>query len=199
MSINAPAQDGNVKLLPPSADHIKALLAEHISEAELLLSVTILYSDENAHAEAMRFNKFLTQMLGPDLGFQTSQWRLDELRYLRPGAVMMELAEQTDVLVLVTNEQDDLPITVRRWIALWLNQADPGCALVCLVGSATDRCPVWPATANLRNACEHAGVSFFASSFHAQPAPEAPQASQPEMLITVHCSLTGVSHWGINE
>src|SRR5687767_4775569 len=62
------------KLLMAPAARIKGLLAEHASEAEGLLSVTMLCCGESAHAEASRFTEFLGEKLGPEIDFQVRHW-----------------------------------------------------------------------------------------------------------------------------
>jgi hypothetical protein len=189
------------KLLPAPAS-VKALLAESRScgtATEGVFSVLALYGGQNAHAEAIRFAEFLAHNLAPDVDMQTSEWSFAELQHLRPGQVTAELAEQTDVLLLVTEEHQELPVPIRRWIASWLRQARPSCALVCLVGSALDHCPVWPADRNLRNACAEAGVSFFASSFHSKATAPLQQCCPAYPALSLEISLSGISHWGINE
>jgi hypothetical protein len=186
------------KLLPAPAS-VKALLAEQAAETQGVFSVLALYGGESAHAEAIRFAEFLAHNLAPDVDVQTSEWSFAELQHLRPGQVTAELAEQTDVLLLVTEEHQELPVPIRRWIASWLRQARPSCALVCLVGSAPDHCPVWPADRNLRNACAEAGVSFFASSFHSKAASCPQQCCPAHLLLSIEVSLSGISRWGINE
>jgi hypothetical protein len=191
-----PAEETSVKLLPAPA-LVKALLPEDTCVSDFVFSMMALYGDGSAHAEATDFIRFLTHKLAPDIDVQTSEWSFEELDHLRPGTVSTELGEQTDFLLLVSEEQQDLPLGIRRWIASWLKQARPSCALVCLVGSAADRCPVWPAHHNLKNACAEAGVSFFASSFQSRG--DARQCCPAHHFFTAGFSLSGVSHWGINE
>lgn len=190
-------QDAAVKLLSPPALHVKALLPEYVSEAQALLSVTILCSGDGAGAEAAHFTKFLAQKLGPDVDFQANYWTFDELQHLRSGMVATELAEQTHVLILVAEELQELPVSVRKWIVGWLNQARPWYAFVCLVGSRDGR-SMSAVCQCLRNACEQARVSFFLSSFRTRVRPTS--ASRASRAITPKVEPPfGVAHWGINE
>jgi hypothetical protein len=195
---NEVSQETGLKLLPAPAS-AKALLAEQVATTDCIFSVLVLYGGQSAYAEATRFMEFLTANLAPDVDVQASEWSFEELQHLRPGGVTTELAEQTDVLLLVTEEHQDLPVPVRRWIASWLKQARSSSALVCLVGSAPDHCPVWPTDRNLRNACAEAGVSFFATSFHSKTASPRPECCPVHPSLSIDVSLSGISHWGINE
>jgi hypothetical protein len=195
---DAPTEETSVKLLAAPA-LVKALLAQDASVKESVFSMLALYGGGDAHVEATDFITFLAHEFAPDLDVQTSEWSFEELGHLRPDAVSTELTEQTDVLLLVAEEREDLPLAIRRWIASWLKQAGRSSALVCLVGSAPDRCPVWPAQHNLKNACAEAGVSFFASSFHSRADLPAQQCCPAPRFFSAGFSLSGVSHWGINE
>jgi hypothetical protein len=138
----------------------------------------------------MHFREFLEQKLGSEMDFQIRHWTFEELEHLRPGIVARKLAEETHVLVLVTEELRELAVGVRKWMISWLDQARPWYALICLSGTR-DLCEC------LRNACREAGVNFFASRFRTDTAAihrqvrRAPAAHDAEE--------GGVTHWGINE
>jgi hypothetical protein len=179
-----------------AAPHDPALLSEHLS-AEGLVWVTALFDGDAAHDEIQRFTDFLGEQLGADIEVRVRHWTYHELQHLRPGAVADELAEQTDILLLMTHVDEVLPMAVGRWVAAWLQQAGPSSAAVCLVGSSDGVAAHAPVARNLRNACEHAQVEFFVSAFKAQR-PKAGTASSPNSRSARLC-MCGTRRWGINE
>jgi len=173
----------------------KVLLAEH---AEAVVSMTALFEGEPWHEEVQRFTELLTRKLGDDIALQVRQWTYSELQHLRAERIASELAEQTDVLLLVTHADTVLPEAVGRWIAAWLRQATASCAAVCLVGLSEGDTAESGVARNLRNACEHAKVEFFVSSFKLE-APRKAVASAPRRLPLYQLHASGIMHWGINE
>jgi hypothetical protein len=180
-------------LAPPQAC---ALLAERVS-TQGLVSVTALFDGDAAHNEIQRFTDFLGEQLGADIEVRVRHWTYHELQHLRPGKVADELAEQTDILLLVTHVDEVLPVAVGRWVAAWLQQAGASSAAVCLVGSSDGAAAHAPVARNLRNACQHAQVEFFVSTFRAQR-PKAATASSPNSRSARLC-MYGIRRWGINE
>ena len=179
-------------LLPPDE---RTLLAEH---AEAVVSMTALFEDDPWQEEVQRFTQLLATKLGNDIALQVRHWTYSELQHLRAERIALELAEQTDLLLLVTHADAVLPEAVGRWIAAWLRQANASCAAVCLVGLNEGDTAESGVARNLRNACEHANVEFLASSFklNASRKPIARSPCQPPMRQP-HTS--GIMHWGINE
>jgi hypothetical protein len=178
-----------------SRPHEKALLAEH---AEAVVSMTALFEGEAWHEEVQRFTELLTSKLGDEIALQVRQWTYSELQHLRAERIASELAEQTDVLLLVTHADAVLPEAVGRWIAAWLRQANAACAAVCLVGLNEGASAESGVARNLRNACEHAKVEFFVSSFKLDASRKS-IASSPRQLPRYHIHASGIMHWGINE
>jgi len=173
------------------------LLRPERTEAQLGVSVTTLFATDAAHEEAQRFTQFLSEKLGADLELQVRHWSYGELQHLRAGKVAAELAQQTDILLLVTHADELLPPAVARWIAKWLLQARSSCAAVCLVGSG-DRTVESAAARHLRRACEAAQVQFFASGFTAS-APRQRRSSIHRSGSDGRFEAFGIMHWGINE
>lgn len=173
----------------------KALLAEH---AEAVVSMTALFEGEAWHEEVQRFTELLTTKLGDDIALQVRQWTYSELQHLRAERIASELAEQTDLLLLVTRADAELPEAVGRWIAAWLRQANASCAAVCLVGLSEGDNAESGVARNLRNACEHAKVEFFLSSFKLDASRKL-IARSPRQLPRYQLHASGVMHWGINE
>jgi hypothetical protein len=182
------------KLLP--APHHPPLLSEHLS-AESLVSVTALFDGDAAHNEIQRFTDFLGEQLDTDIEVRVRHWTYHELQHLRPGKVADELAEQTDILLLVTHVDEVLPVAVARWVAAWLQQAGRSSAAVCLVGSSDGVATHAPVARNLQNACQHAQVEFFVSAFRAQR-PKVGTASSPNSRPPRLC-VCGILHWGLND
>lgn len=180
------------KLLPPPDQ--RTLLAEH---AEAVVSMTALFEDDPWQEEVQRFTELLTAKLGDDIALQVRQWTYGELQHLRAERIASELAEQTDLLLLVTHADSVLPEAVGRWIAAWLQQADASCAAVCLVGSSDGAATHAPVARNLRNACQHAQVDCFVSTFRAQrPLADTPSSANSQSARPCAC---GIQHWGLNE
>ena len=182
------------KLLAPPNE--KALLAEH---AEAVVSMTALFEGDDWHEEVQRFTELLTTKLGDDIALQVRQWTYSELQHLRAERIASELAEQTDLLLLVTHAGAVLPEAVGRWIAAWLRQANASCAAVCLVGLNEGDTAESGVARNLRNACEHAKVEFFVSPFRLN-------GQRSETANPLHACWheakrcgSGILHWGINE
>ena len=178
-----------------AAPRCRMLLAEQTPPC---LSVTALFGDETAHDEIQRFVKFLSGGLDADIDVRLRHWSYTELEHLRAETVAAELAEQTDLLLLVTQQDEALPAPVARWIAAWLQQASKRCAAVCLVGNRDNSAAEATVARNLRNACEQAQVEFFISTFTLR---------EPRVKIaTPLCAGrrdapcgAGIMHWGINE
>ena len=181
------------KLLPPP--HEKPLLAEH---AEAVVSMTALFEGEAWHEEVQRFTELFTTKLGEDIALQVRQWTFSELQHLRAERIASELAEQTDLLLLVTHADAALPEAVGRWIAAWLRQADASCAAVCLVGLNKGDTAESGVARNFRNACEHANVEFFVSSFKLDASLKSTPPS-PRGIPRYQLHASGIVHWGINE
>jgi hypothetical protein len=179
-----------------SVDENPALLAK-LAPATGAVSVTALFGTDAAHAEAERFTKFLAGKLGADLDLHVRHWSYHELQHLRVGKVAADLAEQTDILLLVTHADDVLPPAVGRWIASWLLQAGSSDAAICLVGSA-DAGIEAPVAHHLRNACEQTQVQFFASRFTMR-GPCRPGQDALCSGAEDHFQAFGIMHWGINE
>lgn len=172
----------------------KALLAEH---AQAVVSMTALFEGEAWHEEVQRFTELLATKLGDDIALQVRQWTFSELQHLRAERIASELAQQTDLLLLVTHADAVLPEAVGRWIAAWLQQADASCAAVCLVASSDGAATHAPVARNLRNACQHAQVDFFMSTFRAQrPMADTPSSPNSQSAQPYAC---GILHWGLNE
>jgi hypothetical protein len=182
------------KLLPAPQDH--ALLSEQVS-THGFVSVTALFDADAAHNEIQWFTNFLSEKVGADIEVRVRHWTYHELQHLRPGNVADELAEQTDILLLVTHVDEVLPVAVGRWVAAWLERAGPSSAAVCLVGSSDGAAAHAPVARNLQNACRHAQVEFFVSAFKAQR-PKAGTASFPNSRSARLC-MCGTRRWGINE
>ncbi len=172
-----------------------ALLAEH---AEAVVSVTALFEGEAWYEEVQRFTELLNAKLGDDIALQVRQWTYGELQHLRAERIAAELAEQTDLLLLVTHSDAVLPEAVGRWVAGWLRQANGSCAAVCLVGLNEGDTAESGVARNLRNACEHAEVEFFVSSFKLDASRKS-IASSPRHLPRYQLHASGTMHWGINE
>jgi len=181
------------RLLGPPNE--RALLAEH---AEAVVSMTALFEGDAWQEEVQRFTELLTTKLGDDIALQVRQWTYSELQHLRAERIASELAEQTDLLLLVTHADAVLPEAVGRWIAAWLRQANASCAAVCLVGLNEGDTAESGVARNLRNACEHAKVEFFVSSFKLDASRKS-FASSPRQLPRDHLHASGILHWGINE
>ena len=173
----------------------QALLAEY---SEAVVSMTALFEGEAWHEEVQRFTELLTSRLGDDIALQVRHWTYAELQHLRAERIASELAEQTDVLLLVTQADAVLPEAVGRWVAGWLRQANASCAAVCLVGLSEGDTPESGVARNLRNACEHAKVECFVSSF-ALDASRKPILRSPRQNPRYQLQGSGVMHWGINE
>ena len=186
------SSEGTKLLAPPNE---RALLAEH---AEAVVSVTALFEGDALHAEVHRFTELLATKLGGDIALHVRQWTYNELQHLRAERIASELAEQTDLLLLVTHADAVLPEAVGRWIAGWLRQANASCAAVCLVGLNEGDTAESGVARNLRNACEHAKVEFFFSSFKLDASRES-IASSPGQLPRYDLHASGIMHWGINE
>ncbi len=173
----------------------KTLLTEH---AEAVVSMTALFEGEAWHEEVQRFTELLTTKLGDDIAIQVRQWTYGELQNLRAERIASELAEQTDVLLLVTHADAVLPEAVGRWIAAWLRQANASCAAVCLVGLNEGDTAESGIARNLRNACEHAKVECFVSTFKLDAARKS-IARSPRQIPRHQILGSGIMHWGINE
>jgi hypothetical protein len=181
------------KLLAPPGE--RALLAEH---AEAVVSMTALFEGDPWEEEVQRFTELLTTKLGDDIALQVRQWTYGELQHLRAERIASELAEQTDLLLLVTHADAVLPEAVGRWIAAWLRQADASCAAVCLVGLKEGDTAGSGVARNLRNACELAKVEFFTSSFKLG-ASRRSIVTSPRQVPVHQLHASGIMHWGINE
>jgi len=185
--------EGTKLLAPPNE---RTLLPERVTW-QAAVSVTTLFATDVAHEEAERFAEFLSEKLGEDLEMHVRHWSYNELQHLRAGKIAAELAEQTDVLLLVTHVDEVLPPAVARWIAGWLLQANSTCAAVCLVGS-NDHTVESAVVRHLRRACETAQVQFFVSGFTVDARREltsvASCSGSPD-----HFEAFGIMHWGINE
>ena len=172
-----------------------ALLAE---PAEAVVSVTALFEGEAWHEEVQRFTELLTTKLGDDIALQIRQWTYSELQHLRAERIASELAEQTDLLLLVTHADAVLPEAVGRWIAAWLRQANASCAAVCLVGLNDGDNAESGVARNLRNACEHAKVECFVTTFKLDASRKS-IAPSPRQIPRYQVHGSGIMHWGINE
>ncbi len=172
-----------------------ALLAEH---AEAVVSMTALFEGDAWLEDVQRFTDLLAARLGDDIAVQVRQWTYSELQHLRAERIAWELAEQTDLLVLVTHADAVLPEAVGRWIAGWLRQANPSCAAVCLVGLSEGDTAEAGVAHNLRNACQHAQVECFVTGFRLDPSRKSVTRS-PRKLPFGALHPSGIMHWGINE
>lgn len=185
--------EGTKLLAPPDE---RPVLPERAT-AQPTVSVTTLFATDVAHNEAERFAEFLSEKLGSDLELHVRHWSFNELQHLRAGKVAADLAEQTDILLLVTHADELLPPAVARWIAGWLLQARSPCAAVCLVGSG-DRTVESAVARHLRRACEAAQVQFFASGLTVS-APRQRGSSVLHSGSDDRFEAFGIMHWGINE
>ena len=187
-----PGIDETKLLAPPDG---RTLLAEC---GEAVVSMTALFEDEPWQEEVQRFTQLLATKLGHDIPLQVRHWTYSELQHLRAERIASELAEQTDLLLLVTQADAVLPEAVGRWIAAWLRQADASCAAVCLVGLNEGDTAESGVARNLRNACAHANVEFFVSSFKLDASRKSIPAS-PRQVPVHQLHGFGIMHWGINE
>lgn len=187
--------EGTKLLAPPDE---RTLLPERAT-SQAAVSVTTLFAAGIAHDQAERFAEFLSEKLGTDLELRVRHWSYNELEHLRAGEVAADLAEQTDVLLLITHADELLPPAVARWIAGWLLQANSSCAAVCLVGS--NDCSVEsPVARHLCRACEAAQIQFFVSGFTAKARHQRTSSVSSEYFTSPdHFEAFGIMHWGINE
>jgi hypothetical protein len=182
-------------VVPPM--QTRALLPER-AMAQFAVSITTLFGSDDAHDEAQRFTEFLSDKLGADVEVRVRHWSYAELQHLRAGNVAADLAQQTDILVLVTHAHEVLPPAVGRWVAAWLLQAASSSAAICLVGSS-DATVEAPVACQLRNACEQAEVQFFVSAFASHARHQSPLETRAHPNLHRRLESSGIMHWGINE
>jgi hypothetical protein len=98
------------------------------------LKICILYSDKITAELGQRLSRTLRQKLGDHFRFAQCTWNAELLRSPKLRKIAAEDAARSDILIVATPEEPELPEQLASWIRLWQDRPhDQPAALVALL------------------------------------------------------------------
>jgi hypothetical protein len=123
------------------------------------IKIVIAYDNAATARRAEAIYKRLAQRLGDDFEFEQRLWRFDVLEEETVRAEATKDTADADIVIVATNDDNQLPAGVQRWLESSLQQHAGGAALVALLEHASP--PVQP---YLEDVARRGGLDFFAQS-----------------------------------
>ena len=170
--------------------------------------VVVAYEDFETGKHAKRTYDFLTEHLSGECTFTNQMWKFDVLAIPNLRQMAAQDAAKADIVIISCHGLTELPMEVKAWIELWVNDESHPVALVALFDENTGSNAQTQAIRNyLEQIALRGGMEFFAqpSVGNEVTKPRLAPNSTPLMNVSLFRNTSGTTQqttfgrWGINE
>jgi hypothetical protein len=165
---------------------------------EELPSLNFVFLYDNEHA-ANAAHRVISPLLGrclADTDVHQDSWRFEELVHPQFRNEAWELAKGCDLMLVVTMNEELLPLEVCSWIEHWAQARTQKDAALILLRISTDSC-----TSKAPPLCElprARNLAIFLATFSVSGSTPSAISREPARAVSTLCSRVP-ERWGINE
>jgi hypothetical protein len=154
------------------------------------LNICILYADKSTAELGERLSRTLRRKLGGHFRFAQSTWNAELLRSPKLRKLAAEDAARSDILIVATPEEWEVPRELASWIRLWQDRPhDQPAALVALLSEPHAGSPQnSPLRESLKAAAEKAHMEFFCNDQQLGKLPPGKPKAKPPSAPARLCS-----------
>jgi hypothetical protein len=184
-----------MRLLP--AIHQAHQAAVSFTEEELPSFNLVMLYDHELTAEAAR--RIVSGLLGrclPETDMHEDCWRFEEMAHAQFRQEAWELAKACDLMVLVTTNEEHLPLEVCSWVEQWTRTRSESDSALVFLRISTDGCARTPP---LRCELETArNLAVFTGTFSLPDSKQ--RATSPKPTLAAASTYSRLpERWGLNE